>query len=212
MLLLISLLYNDIFKKKKEKEKKILPAGCTVPLPQRLYRLRVNSRALCSCYPCKLGHILVTPRLPSNSLSSQSHITVILFHEVSAKKVSCIRCYSTELFSTCGSHHAIAVNSEILNTSLRHMCTALMDHLWVVMGHFSSSMNNDDLEKTPLSPWGNGRFDSRNATPTHKSQQMISLAYTSDSALVRFMSDYMPNEARGQLRVDNSNGSTPNRI
>lgn len=132
----------------------------------------------------------------------------MLFHGASAKEVSCIRRYSTELFSA---RVAIIImlsasNSEILNTWLWRMCTALIDHLWMVMGHFSSWMNNEDLGKTPLSPLGNCRLDSSNAAPKPQSQQMISLTCTTASALLAFMGEWRPNEARGRLRVDIGNG------
>lgn len=137
----------------------------------------------------------------------------MLFHGASAKEVSCIRCYSTKLFSArVAIILPLAINSEILNTWLWRMCTALIDHLWMVMGHFSSWANDEDLGKTPLSPQGNCRFDSSNATPKPQSQQMILLACTTASALLAFMSEYKPNEARGRLRVDIGNGSMLNGI
>lgn len=65
------------------------------------------------------------------------------------------------------------------------------------------------LGKTPQSPLGNCRFDSPTATPNPQSQRMISLACTTDSASLAFMSEYKPNEARGQLRAETSDGSIP---
>lgn len=51
-------------------------------------------------------------------------------------------------------------------------------------------MVNEDLGKTPLSPRGNCRFDSTLASPNPQSQQMISLACTTDSVLLAFMNKY----------------------
>lgn len=82
----------------------------------------------------------------------------------------------------------------------------------MVRGSFPHEWLMRILGKTPLSPRGNCRFDSTMASPNPQSQQMISLACTTDSVWLAFMNEYKPSEARGWLRVDTNDGSTPTGI